>query len=77
MKVRMTTPLDHTSTMASIGASKPALHIARNPLPIATRSSSRIFTAWCLSLLDQLRVVERMPLKWSPRKWSPRALPWL
>ena len=33
MKVPMTTPLDHTSTMASIGASKPALHIARNPVP--------------------------------------------
>ena len=43
MKVRMPTPLGHTSTMASIGASKPALHIARNPLPPFNRSTcSRI-----------------------------------
>jgi len=41
-------------------------------LPIATQSSSRIFTVGCLSLLDQLRGV-----KWMPRKWSPRAPPWL
>jgi hypothetical protein len=39
MKVRMSTPLNHTSTMASIGASKPALHIARNPLPPFKRST--------------------------------------
>jgi hypothetical protein len=39
MKVRMPTPLGHTSTMASIGASKPALHIARNPLPPFNRSA--------------------------------------
>ncbi|KOO30024.1 hypothetical protein Ctob_011325, partial [Chrysochromulina tobinii] len=39
MKVRMPTPLNHTSTMASIGASKTALHIARNPLPPFKRST--------------------------------------
>jgi hypothetical protein len=39
MEVRMPTPLGHTSTMASIGASKPALHIARNPLPPFKRST--------------------------------------
>ena len=43
MKVRMPTPLGHTSTMASIGASNLALHIARNPLPPFNRSTcSRI-----------------------------------
>jgi len=41
MKVRMPTPLGHTSTMASIGASKPALHIARNPLPPFNHSTCR------------------------------------
>ena len=41
MKVRMPTPLNHTSTMASIGASNLALHIARNPLPPFNHSTCR------------------------------------
>ena len=41
MKVRMPTPLNHTSTMASIGESNLALHIARNPLPPFNRSTCR------------------------------------
>ena len=41
MKVRMPTPLGHTSTMASIGESNLALHIARNPLPPFNHSTCR------------------------------------
>eukprot|EP00900_Chrysochromulina_parva_P009283 jgi/Chrpa1/18356/Chrysochromulina_OHIO_Genome00021115-RA len=41
MKVRMPTPLNHTSTMASIGESNLALHIARNPVPPLNRSTCR------------------------------------
>jgi len=41
MKVRMPTPLNHTSTMASIGESNLALHIARNPVPPFNRSTCR------------------------------------
>jgi hypothetical protein len=36
MEVRMPTPLGHTSMMASIGATKPALHIARMPQSLGT-----------------------------------------